>query len=327
MNEFAVRPFISYAREDQKVAIELFNDLTAAGAQPWLDIRCLRGGDDWELAVRNAIRASSHCLVLLSSNALAKRGFIQKEIRLALEVLEELPPGHLFLIPTRLDACEPKHLQLQKLHWIDCFPSYESGLREVLRSLGLSLSSDELSASGAPAKQVGAVTYKSVYTNYRLGDERGHLARVQMVQTIEAHETVSEFYTVGPAGAGSIKNITANLGSISVRREGGAIAIVTNLDKPLEAGSIVDHVLSWEGIDSFTEATESVAQNISRELDETGIHVFLPQSRPARSAEAFVHSKDGRRETVPLSVNTGTELSLVMERPRVGSRLVVMWTW
>jgi len=40
---------------------------------------------------KQEIRNSSHFLALLSSNAITKRGFVQKEINIALEVIDEIP--------------------------------------------------------------------------------------------------------------------------------------------------------------------------------------------------------------------------------------------
>src|SRR5207248_1438575 len=49
-------PFISYAHEDAETAKRLYDDLTLAGANPWLDVEKLIGGEDWEAAIRKAIR-------------------------------------------------------------------------------------------------------------------------------------------------------------------------------------------------------------------------------------------------------------------------------
>lgn len=84
--------FISYAREDFGMADRLYGDLRRSGADPWMDTYDILVGQRWAVAIREAIRESSHFIVLLSSKSLSKRGFVQKEINQALEVLSEIPP-------------------------------------------------------------------------------------------------------------------------------------------------------------------------------------------------------------------------------------------
>lgn len=129
------RPFISYAREDLTIASKLYEDLRALGAEPWMDQKNLLGGQNWRVAIRKAVRQSSHFVAVLSSNSISKRGFVQKELREAISILEEFPPDEIFVIPLRLENVEPTHEALKNLHWIDLFPSYEAGLQELAKSL------------------------------------------------------------------------------------------------------------------------------------------------------------------------------------------------
>lgn len=48
------------------------------------------------------------------------RGVVQKELKIALDVLEEFPEGHIFVIPARIDECKvPFSFSSKK--WIDFF--------------------------------------------------------------------------------------------------------------------------------------------------------------------------------------------------------------
>jgi hypothetical protein len=132
-----VRPFISYAREDRDIARRLYRDLSKCGSQPWLDIENLLGGQDWQRTISSAIRESSHFLALISHRSVSKRGFVQREVAEALRVLELFPPDEVFVIPVRLDDAQPKHERLAQLQRIDMFPSYDDGLQQLIKSLGL----------------------------------------------------------------------------------------------------------------------------------------------------------------------------------------------
>jgi cold shock CspA family protein len=130
------RVFISYAKEDKSFAEKLHNDLRQAGVTPWLDSVDLIPGQVWEKAIRKAISESSYFLAVLSSRSVRKRGFVQREIRYALDIADKYPEDEIFIIPVRIDECQPSFDGLRKLHRADLFPSsYEDGLRELLRTL------------------------------------------------------------------------------------------------------------------------------------------------------------------------------------------------
>lgn len=110
------RPFISYAKEDGETAERLHDDLRRLGAEPWLDHHALRGGEHWKQVIREALRSSTHVLALISARSVSKTGFVQNELRQALELLDSVPPDKIFIIPIRLDDSTPRHEKLNDLH-------------------------------------------------------------------------------------------------------------------------------------------------------------------------------------------------------------------
>ncbi|MGC1931965.1 MAG: toll/interleukin-1 receptor domain-containing protein, partial [Candidatus Nitrosopolaris sp.] len=98
--------FLSYAREDSDAAKRLYEDLKNDGLSPWLDKESLLPGQNWEIEIRKAIKNSRYFIALLSSNSVDKRGFVQKEFKFALEVLDEVPESQIFVIPARLNECK-----------------------------------------------------------------------------------------------------------------------------------------------------------------------------------------------------------------------------
>lgn len=68
-------------------------------------------------------------VVLLSCRQVEKRGYVQREIRKALEILDEVPDNQVFLIPARLDDCRPQHDRLSDLQWVDLFPAWDKGVK------------------------------------------------------------------------------------------------------------------------------------------------------------------------------------------------------
>lgn len=134
-----IRVFISYAKEDTDAAVKLYNDLKELGVKPWIDSESLLPGQKWRMAISQAIRSSQYFIVLLSSNSTTKQGFVQKEIREALEMLEECPESEIFILPARLDECFPSHIKLQELHWVDLFPSWKKGLKKIGQALKIQI--------------------------------------------------------------------------------------------------------------------------------------------------------------------------------------------
>ena len=49
-----------------------------------------------------------------------KQGFVQKEIRFALDIADEHPPGRIFIIPVRLVDCDVPD-RLKKWQWVSLF--------------------------------------------------------------------------------------------------------------------------------------------------------------------------------------------------------------
>lgn len=128
--------FISYAREDELMAGRIFGELSRRGADVWMDKESLLGGDDFEIVIASAIESCQFFLVILSKSSVNKTGYVNKEIRKALDVLDRHPEGRRFIVPVRLDDCSPSYEKLRKLNYIDLFPDFDRGFDLLLRSLG-----------------------------------------------------------------------------------------------------------------------------------------------------------------------------------------------
>ncbi len=134
--------FISYAREDSNQAEKLYADLMSAGIDTWLDTKNIPPGIEWATAIRKAINDSRYFLALLSNNSVEKRGHVQKELRAALEILDEFPETQVYLIPIRLEACTPSFERLTRLQWVDLFPLWEQGVDRILWAIQYSSSNE-----------------------------------------------------------------------------------------------------------------------------------------------------------------------------------------
>jgi len=127
--------FISYANEDKEIAAKLHSDLKKLGIDTWLDKENLIPGENWRVSIEKAIKKTKYFIALLSNNSINKRGYVQKELNIALEILGEIPENDVFIIPVRIEKCPISHSKLSNIHRIDLFPSYEEGLKNILRAI------------------------------------------------------------------------------------------------------------------------------------------------------------------------------------------------
>jgi hypothetical protein len=141
-----MKVFISYGKEDREAARRLYHDLKSLGCDPWLDIECLLPGMKWQPAIQKAIRDSRYFLVLLSHSCVNRKGFINKEIAQALDTLQEYPESEPYLIPVRLDECQPEHERLLEIQWVNMFPSWGEGLRQLRKVFELEPGKDKVEA-------------------------------------------------------------------------------------------------------------------------------------------------------------------------------------
>jgi len=135
--------FLSYAHADLSRIKKLYRKLRKAGFEPWLDKEDIVGGENWKLAIQKAIKESSLFIVCLTNNSVNKRGTIQEEIKLALEMWRQKLEYDIYLIPVKLEPCEVPE-SLAKFQWIPLFQKkgFEklvSSITKGMRKLGVVL--------------------------------------------------------------------------------------------------------------------------------------------------------------------------------------------
>jgi hypothetical protein len=127
-----LRIFLCHSSADKATVRGLYARLRRDGLSPWLDEEDILPGQNWDNEIRRAIGRSSRVLVCLSKNAVTKRGYVQREIKIALDVADEQPEGSIFLIPVCLEPCDVPS-RLSTLQWVDLFSAY--GYERLLQSL------------------------------------------------------------------------------------------------------------------------------------------------------------------------------------------------
>lgn len=132
----SVQIFLSHASEDKGEVKKLYRQLREAGYKPWMDSEDIVGGENWDYSIRKAIKESGLFLACLTSTAVTKRGYFQKEIGWALDLWEEKLQEDIYLIPVRLEKCDVPE-RLSKLHKVDLFQ--KDGLERLLKAIEIGI--------------------------------------------------------------------------------------------------------------------------------------------------------------------------------------------
>lgn len=132
MSSKSLKIFLSHAHEDKEDVQQLYHSLVAKGIDAWFDSESLLGGQNWKYVIEESVRGADVVIVCLTSTSVNKEGYIQKEIKIALEAYEEKPDNTIFVIPVKLSACSIP-TRLKQFHCINLFE--QSGYEKLMRTL------------------------------------------------------------------------------------------------------------------------------------------------------------------------------------------------
>jgi TolB-like protein/Tfp pilus assembly protein PilF len=97
--------FLSYATEDAEAAQRICAALRAASIEVWFDQSELRGGDAWDAAIRNQIKACALFVPLISMHSRARvEGYFRLEWKLAVDRSHLMAAEKPFLVPVVIDG-------------------------------------------------------------------------------------------------------------------------------------------------------------------------------------------------------------------------------
>lgn len=117
---YRLKVFLCHASADKPVVRELYHRLCKDGVDPWLDEKCLLPGKQWKEVIPKAVRDSDIVLVCLSKTSADKDGYVQKEIKFALDKADEKPEGSIYIIPLKLEECRVPD-RLSDWQWVNYY--------------------------------------------------------------------------------------------------------------------------------------------------------------------------------------------------------------
>ncbi|HMV97922.1 MAG TPA: SUMF1/EgtB/PvdO family nonheme iron enzyme [Anaerolineales bacterium] len=156
-----LRVFLCHASQDKPAVRGLYKRLAAESwIDPWLDEEKLLPGQSFDHEIYNAARDSDIIIICLSKVSVAKEGYVNREIRRALDAADEKPEGAIFIIPLRLDDCTPSFERLKQLHYADYFTpnAHEKLIKSLrLRADALKIETADSPVAVTPVTQTAAV--------------------------------------------------------------------------------------------------------------------------------------------------------------------------
>jgi hypothetical protein len=139
--------FICYAREDKNLVENLYRTLKRLELSPWMDEPPspykkdgIPPGADWDLAIREKLKEAMLVFACFSKKSIDKEGYYQRELRLALDRMNEMPLGRTFVVPILLEECTPRDLKVDTVtlgskQWYHYYRDGIDGLSEMIVKL------------------------------------------------------------------------------------------------------------------------------------------------------------------------------------------------
>jgi molecular chaperone DnaK (HSP70) len=132
MKREPTKVFLCHSRCDKPRVRALYHRLLKDGFAPWLDEEDLLPGQDWRREIPAAVRKCDVVVVCLSK-ASTREGYVQKEIKVALDVADEKPERTIYIIPARLEEEAEVPDRLSRWQWVDLFE--QDGYHKLARAL------------------------------------------------------------------------------------------------------------------------------------------------------------------------------------------------
>lgn len=134
--------FISYAHPDQDRVLPFFEWLESHEFDVWIDCRRIKPGQNWDFEINRAFEKATFVLAFISKQSYERRGYIQRELKLALDKLTERLDDDIYIIPILLDddveiPVRLKGIQSIKASELNCKEQIADSIRHQLDRLGV----------------------------------------------------------------------------------------------------------------------------------------------------------------------------------------------
>lgn len=139
VNERVSHVFISYRSDDYNIVIKIVESLEKAGISAWIDRNDLLPGQDWQIAIKDAIQEGMFFLACFSSNYWEKvKNYMNEELQIAIDELRKMPDDQIWFIPIKLDDCKIPHFDirqnktLESKQFVRLYQDWDLGIKKIV---------------------------------------------------------------------------------------------------------------------------------------------------------------------------------------------------
>lgn len=119
--------FISYAHPDEEIAKIIESYLVDAGLKVFRDVTNIQPGDNWDLAIEQALDDCDVMVLLLSKHSMPNRKEVYRE-------WIHFEQNRKYLIPIFLEDCELPG-RLKRINYIDARSGLDAALQKILKAI------------------------------------------------------------------------------------------------------------------------------------------------------------------------------------------------
>ena len=206
-------------------------------------------GQDWEHEIIQAVRGSDIVLVCLTKASVTKTGYVQKELRFALDVADEQPEGAIFLIPVKFEECDVP-VRLRRWHWVNLFDA--NGIGRLLKALHLRESTNSLVSSEGDKSPSNSISKDPSHSGGPQAEVMQWPAPPELIRrlyeilevelgTVPPLNTLHPGSTLGDLGADSLDQIELIM---ALEEEYGLLIPPQDAERFTSLGRVVDYIAS-----------------------------------------------------------------------------------
>ena len=134
--------FASYTTPDRPRVEPLVDYLQTRGFDVWIEYRNIKPGQNWDFEIKRALAKASFVLPFISGNSVDRRGYVQRELQLALDKRSEKLIEDIYIIPVLLDDDVPVPEQLKDIQFVrardpDCKERIAEAIGFQMQRLGV----------------------------------------------------------------------------------------------------------------------------------------------------------------------------------------------
>lgn len=210
--------FLAHAQEDKGKVKKLYHELKKRGFEPWLDEFNLDPGELWDPKIMEAITKSRFFIACLSKTSIEKNGYINKELKKALSVLEKKNQDNIYLIPALLEDIEIPDISVNSTNIRDYQAiniSDESGVTRLMNFLSKQLNLFDVTSGDSRLITSSSEIKKGIQIKKLIGE--GNTSKA--LEIINEYSENTDFHTNAILLSSRYNTLITNWNSGTIIRE------------------------------------------------------------------------------------------------------------